>query len=74
MLSRHWRSGRENTGAMVCRPYGTCELRDAEAPTTEVVGNCLASLRDLEPCGLGYYVIALSALRKAEWSLVSPRE
>jgi len=39
---------RENIGAMVCRPYGTCDLRDAEDPTTEVVGYCLSSLRDLE--------------------------
>ncbi len=34
--------------AMLCRPYGTCDLGDAEVPTTEVVGYCLPSLRDLE--------------------------
>ncbi len=37
-------------GGGFCRPYGTCDLRDAEAPTTEVVGYYLSSLRDLEPC------------------------
>jgi len=41
-------------------------LRDAEAPTTEVVGYYLPSLRDLGPSELGWYVIAPSALRKAE--------
>ncbi len=35
-------------GAMLCRPYGTYDWRDAEAPT-EVVGYSLSSLRDWEP-------------------------